>query len=186
MNMGISLTLIRVMAGCALLSGARAWADEAEHRALAEEVLSLVDVQKNIEQSFEQVKKMQLSQLQRMNLSAGDATKARVAQEEVMQLIREEFTWEKVKDDYVQIYADTFTDEEMKGLIEFYKGPVGRKFIEKTPDLMKRSMAVSQKQMTAIMPKIQEVMKKAGASMQSVGPRLSPQPFSETPPPAGR
>ncbi|MCH7927981.1 MAG: DUF2059 domain-containing protein [Candidatus Dadabacteria bacterium] len=58
---------------------------------------------------------------------------------------------------YISIYAETFTEEELKGAIKFYKSPIGKKFIEKQPELMRKSMQISQKQMTTLMPKIQKL-----------------------------
>ena len=65
--------------------------------------------------------------------------------------------------DKIKVYADTFTEEELKGLISFYKSPVGQKFIEKTPELMKRSMELSQKRMQ---PFIQNMVKKTTQQSQ--------------------
>jgi len=36
-----------------------------------------------------------------------------------------------------KVYKDTFTNSEMIKLVEFYQTPVGQKFIQKTPELMK-------------------------------------------------
>lgn len=136
-----------------------AWTGEDTHRELAEKLLLLMDAQKNIEQSFEMVKQMQMTQLKRMKLPGGATDKAQAVQQKIMDFLAKEMSWDKLKDDYISIYAETFTEEELKGLIEFYKSPVGQKFIQKTPELMKRSMEITQKQMADIMPKIREIMK---------------------------
>ena len=49
-----------------------------------------------------------------------------------------------------------FTEEELQGLIDFYKSPVGNKFLEKQPELMAATMNRMQTEMAKIMPKIQE------------------------------
>jgi hypothetical protein len=76
---------------------------------------------------------------------------------EMMEVIMKEMSWDKLKDDYISIYADTFTEKELLGIITFYESPIGRKFIEKQPELMKKSMQISQKQMVGLMPKIQKL-----------------------------
>jgi|SRR5215470_7145293 len=43
------------------------------------------------------------------------------------------------------VYARNFSAGEMQQLIAFYRTPVGQKFLEKTPVVMKESMAVGQK-----------------------------------------
>ena len=67
----------------------------------------------------------------------------------------EALRWDKLKDDYVALYAETFTAEEMKDLIAFYKSPTGQAFTRKQPELTRRTVEMSQKLMMQIMPKIQ-------------------------------
>lgn len=135
------------------------YAEESTHHALAEQLLTMMDVQKNMEQSLEMVKQMQAAQLQQMEVSADKVEKVQSMTEQMMDMIAEEMSWDKLKDDYVSVYVDIFTEEELKGIIEFYETPIGQKFIKKTPELMKRSMEVSQKQMVILMPKIQAMTK---------------------------
>ena len=37
------------------------------------------------------------------------------------------------------VYADTFTHDEIKSMVEFYQTPVGQKLVEKSPELAKIS-----------------------------------------------
>jgi hypothetical protein len=53
-------------------------------------------------------------------------------------------SWEKMKPMYVQLYRDTFEQEEVDGLIAFYKSPAGQAYVTKMPLLMSKSMAISQ------------------------------------------
>ncbi len=135
------------------------YADDLTHRALAGQLLTMMDIQKNMEQSFEMIKQMQAAQLQQVEVPPEKAEKVQSMTEQIMDMIAEEMSWDKLKDDYISIYVSTFTEEELKGIIEFYETPIGQKFIEKTPELMERSMEVSQKQMVTLMPKIQAMTK---------------------------
>ena len=130
-------------------------------RVLAEELLILMDVKKNTENTFENVKKMILSQVEKEQMSDLNAKKeAEAVVEEMMDMLFKELSWDKFKDYYIDIYAETFTEEELKGIIEFYKSPIGQKFIKKTPELMEKGMEIVQKQMNEIMPKIDNILKK--------------------------
>ena len=134
-------------------------AEEARNRALAEELLDAMEMQKTIEKSFEMVKQMIPAQMKQMGVSENASSdKAQEATQETMDLIMKEMSWDKLKDDYISIYAETFTEEELEGLVAFYKSPIGRKFIEKQPELMKRAMEVSQRQMMDIMPKVRKLV----------------------------
>jgi hypothetical protein len=81
--------------------------------------------------------------------------------EKMMEIVTKEMSWEAMKDEYVAVYAETFTEEELKGLIEFYKSPAGRTFAKKQPELMERSMKLGQKRMLQVMPKIQALTMEA-------------------------
>jgi uncharacterized protein len=47
--------------------------------------------------------------------------------------------------DFANLYAETFTAEEMKSVADFYRSGAGAKFISKTPELMKRGAEIGMK-----------------------------------------
>jgi hypothetical protein len=55
----------------------------------------------------------------------------------------------------VPLYAETYTLEEIRQLTAFYTSPLGQKMQAKMPELMSRSMEISQRVM---MPRIQKAM----------------------------
>jgi uncharacterized protein len=60
---------------------------------------------------------------------------------------------------YVQVYQETFTQEEIDGLIAFYESPTGIAFVEKMPVVMQKSMSMMQSRMAPMMEKVRAVMK---------------------------
>ena len=76
-------------------------------------------------------------------------------------LMRSEFTWDKLKPQYVQLYRETFDQEEIDGLAAFYRSTAGQAFINKMPIVMQKSMAISQSQMQALFPKIKSAVDQA-------------------------
>ena len=143
---------------CAFALVAMVRAEDKPKRALAEQLLGAMEMQKTIEKSFEMVKQMMPAQLKQMGVSAdASSEKAQSTMQKAMDLVMKEMSWDKLKDDYISIYAETFTEGELKGLVNFYKSPIGQKFIEKQPELIEKSMQISQKQMVELMPKIQEL-----------------------------
>jgi hypothetical protein len=82
-------------------------------------------------------------------------------QTHLMTLIQDTFSWDKIQADMVKIYADTYSDEELDGLIAFYKSPAGQAYVKKTPVLMTKTMDVLQQRMVALQPQMQELMKQA-------------------------
>jgi hypothetical protein len=55
----------------------------------------------------------------------------------------------------VPLYAETYTLDEIRQLTAFYASPLGQKMQAKMPELMNRSMQISQRVM---MPRIQKIM----------------------------
>jgi hypothetical protein len=72
-------------------------------------------------------------------------------------VIREEFSWAKLKSSFAAIYAETFTQEEVDGLIAFYDGPIGRSLIAKTPELTQRSFRLMQEKMGPVMQRVTQI-----------------------------
>lgn len=142
-------------------------AQETQRRAMAEELLNVMNMQDTIEKSFAMVKQMIPAQMEKMKQVTGDTNMpANVSSQtdKIMDMLAKEMSWNKMKADYITLYAETFTEQELKDTVAFYKSPTGQAFIKKQPELMKRSMEISQKVIMQIMPKIQamtEELKKA-------------------------
>jgi hypothetical protein len=47
--------------------------------------------------------------------------------------IKDEFSFAKMKDIYLKVYGDMFTQEEVNGINAFYASPAGKAMIEKIP-----------------------------------------------------
>ena len=68
----------------------------------------------------------------------------------------------------IPIYDRHFTHKDIRGLIAFYESPLGKKFVSKTPQIVKESMVVGQKWGMELgkraMKKIQDRKKKLSES----------------------
>jgi uncharacterized protein len=58
------------------------------------------------------------------------------------------------KADIAAIYSESFSAEELREIIDFYQSPLGRKWIERMPELMQKSMQISQSRLQAMTPEI--------------------------------
>jgi len=67
-----------------------------------------------------------------------------------------------MKEGMVKIYAEAFTAEEINGLNKFYSSPIGQKFLEKTPELMRLGAQIG----------MEEGQKKQGKLMERLQPLL--------------
>jgi hypothetical protein len=60
----------------------------------------------------------------------------RIALGRVAALLRSEMGWEKLKPEFEQIYIDTFTQDEIDGVLAFYRSPAGQKMIARIPAVL--------------------------------------------------
>ncbi|WP_164513439.1 DUF2059 domain-containing protein [Thiosocius teredinicola] len=88
--------------------------------------------------------------------------------ERMVDLLKQEMRWEKLEPHYVQIYVDVFSEDELRDLIAFYRTPLGQKMLEKMPQIMQASLAISQQQMRDILPQIQSLGVEMATEMQAV------------------
>ena len=72
-------------------------------------------------------------------------------------LMQGELEWKKLEPMYLSIYKESFTEEEVAGMITFYKTPAGQAVINKMPGLMQRTMLEVQKIMSGLMPQMQKI-----------------------------
>ena len=136
------------------------FAQENKRQALAEELLTIMDMQSSIEQSFAKVKQMLPQQMKSMQQAMGttnvpESVSAQTTK--IFDLVAEELSWNKMKAEYVALYAETLNEQELRDLIAFYKTPTGQSFVKKQPELMQRAMEINQKLMIKIMPRIQAI-----------------------------
>ena len=89
-------------------------------------------------------------------LSADEQAIMDKQQAKIIAVMKDELSWAKIKDGFVQVYRETFSQEEIDGIIAFYQSPAGQAFIDKQPALMKNTMAFMQQRMGPIMQKIQQ------------------------------
>jgi hypothetical protein len=142
-----------VMMACAAgLVAVPVRADDAAKKALAEELLSVMDIQKNVDQVFAMMRQQMQAQMKRDGLATTNASL------EFMDVIQAELSWEKLKPHYIELYTGTFTEAEMQGVIDFYKSPAGVAFLGKQPELMRRSMELNQQLMAELTPKLQALL----------------------------
>lgn len=72
---------------------------------------------------------------------------------ELRKTLDETMSWERMKPEYVQLYASLYTEEELKQLVAFYESPVGQKSIRIQPEVTARTLAMAQRLMAQPAPR---------------------------------
>ena len=127
-----------------------------------DELLTVMRMEKTMQSAMEQVKKvipqMMASMVAQGKISQAEGEKSKAIQEKIFTLVQEEMSWQKRKADFAQIYAESLTPEEVKGITAFYKSPAGQAFLDKQPLIMQKTMVMQQKMMVELMPKIEALV----------------------------
>jgi hypothetical protein len=66
--------------------------------------------------------------------------------------------WEILKDQLSAIYAQEFTEKELKDLTTFYLSPLGKKLNQKQPGLMLKGAAIGQQAVQAHQVELQQML----------------------------
>lgn len=82
-------------------------------------------------------------------------------------LIQGELTWEKLEPMYVSLYKESFSEEEVAGMLSFYKTPAGQAVIYKLPVLTQKTMLEIQKIISGVTPQMQKIQKDFLAEMKA-------------------
>ncbi len=76
-------------------------------------------------------------------------------------MFQEEMSWDKIKSHYLQIYAETFTQQEINDLIAFYKTPSGKAFIKKDPIVNQKISLLYKKKSMEIMDHFAKIVEES-------------------------
>jgi hypothetical protein len=147
-----------VLALTLIATGLLASAQEPSKEAKIVRVLALMKAEALTDQVFEQMK-AETAAISAPNASEQERAHAREVQAKILNLVKDRMSWEKMRPVYVKMYSETFTDEEIDGMLAFYQSPAGRAMLEKMPQLVSKIMALAQSQMAALMPEIERLIK---------------------------
>ncbi len=103
----------------------------------------------------------------------GDFTKL---QDRVFALLSSRLDWQKMKPQFVQVYSDSFTLDELNGMDSFYKSSAGHAFLEKMPGVLQKWGQASQQQVGNVGPEIQKMMNEFMADIKKRSAASSPKP----------
>jgi len=142
-------------------------ASEESHRAAIEKMLRLSKVDKMIEPMFEQIEGMLKKQFTQMGVSEDQLPIFEKYNNKLFSLMKEEMAWSKMRDDFINIYVKVYTEEEILEINKFYSSAVGKKMVDKMPLLMQESMAITQKRMQTLLPKIQQISKEMAQDVKN-------------------
>jgi len=131
-----------------LVNAAASLADEASHRQATEDLLVLMDMEGTLNEVIDQSLVMELQQNPQLMIY-----------EDVMRRFFAKYmSWQSLKDDFVKIYMDEFTEGEIRDLMEFYRTPTGQKAVEKQPVLFRKGAELGQNRVQENIPELVKML----------------------------
>ena len=132
--------------------------------ASVERLFAAMNVERSIGATYammDNMMKQSMAQALPANPTPEQRRAAEAARASFNAVMREEVSWEKMKPDLVRTYSETFTEAEVLGIVAFYESPAGQAFVNKMPQLMQKSMALSQERMKVLIPRMKAAVEKA-------------------------
>jgi len=78
-------------------------------------------------------------------------------QRRLFALITDHMSWQTMKPMYVAMYDETFTADELRPLLIFFKSPAGQAYVDKMPSLVSNTMKQVQQVVGRMTPDIQKL-----------------------------
>jgi uncharacterized protein len=85
---------------------------------------------------------------------------------EMLAMMKDLLEWNKLEALYVRVYQKSFSQQEVDGMIAFYKTPAGQAVIGKMPGAMQNTMDEMQQMMAPVMQKMQKMQQDVVAEMK--------------------
>ena len=143
------------------------FAGEQSHRKLAEELLLTTQIDKQINDVYQRTKAERKEQMKNMGISEA-------FQDKEMGILSQQISWEAIKDGYISSYVEVFSEKELRGLIDFYKTPLGKRFVEKMPELTSKITQRMRKQVEQFFPQMKELSTQMFNEMNQKSPSPTP------------
>lgn len=133
-------------------------ADTTKNKELAEKLMDTMRISQTMTRSLDMMKKMQMDMMSK-RLKGKDLQNMEEFNRSMMELVSRELSWENLKVPFINIYAESFTTEELDAMIKFYESPIGKKLLDKQPELQQKAMQLVQSIMMRLMPEMEKMAK---------------------------
>lgn len=140
-----------------------------------ETLLTLTKSENTLNAAYEQIVPVTTQSLPQPQALAGKTLSTQQPQgvetavQQAVEVMRTELSsWASVRPDVMKIYQGTFLQEEVDGMIAFYRSPPGIAVVEKLPTVMQRSNAFAMARMPSIVAKVNAATKKTMADIKPI------------------
>jgi uncharacterized protein len=162
----ISFALILILAAPAIRA-----ADPEPTEASVKQLLEVMKLHSSLDSIAAQMDQIMKNVVEQASLGKPLTSNAQKSVErcraDVHTFIRDELSWDKLEPVYIQIYQNTFTQNEVNAMIAFYKTPVGQSVVSKLGVAMQKSQNATMQTMRPMMQRIQQMKQEVAGEMQT-------------------
>ncbi|MCW2270287.1 hypothetical protein D3C77_26180 [compost metagenome] len=133
-------------------------ADTASHNASAEKFLMMAHADKLGTPVYMQVQQMFAQRFEQTKAPASKKAVLDSYQAKANAALDQAIGWNKLKPDMVKLYTRTFTESELKDLVAFYQSPLGKKVLEKMPQVTQQSAQLTQQKLESAVPVVNKLL----------------------------
>lgn len=142
------------------------WASSNSHRQAAEELLKVSNLSSTMDRMIMQMVEMQLQQKPMME----------PYRDILLQFFNKHLSYSSIKYDFIDIYTEEFSEQELREIIKFYKTPVGKKTITKLPILMQKGAQVGMAKVRTHQQELREMLEAESKKLKAENEPASSHP----------
>jgi hypothetical protein len=167
----IKSILTVVALSCAVTVWSTPAADNPASDASIKQLLEVVQVRKLVEAMTAQMDLMMKQAVEQA--THGEQIPPRIQQDidkrqaEIRAAVKEALDWNKMEPVYMRVYQKSFTQQEVDGLIAFYKTPAGQALVNKMPVVMQNAVNETQQLMQPMIDRLRKMQQEVSAEVQA-------------------
>lgn len=142
-------------------------ADAPSHEAAALEVLRLIGIDSGVEPMMDRMREATLTRIIALVPQPADEATVGPYLERIGAIIERTLTWEALRGDFVDAYTAKFTEAELVTLADFFRSPVGAKYLANVTDLNRVAMDIVRENATAAAPEISAITDEMLAAVEA-------------------
>ncbi|PVZ34479.1 DUF2059 domain-containing protein [Pseudomonas sp. CC120222-01a] len=154
------MTRLRVLCAAVALACAsgQVLAATPSHNAAAEKFLTLANADKLGTPVYMQVQQMFAQRFAQTKAPASKQPVLESYQAKANAALDNAIGWNKLKPKMVDLYTQTFTEQELKDLVKFYESPLGKKVLKEMPKVTQQSAQLTQTSLEPAVPVVNKLL----------------------------
>jgi uncharacterized protein len=135
-------------------------ADDASHRAKAKEMIEILHMERMVSSLMDNAMKQTTSvTAQRYGGQMPPDVQVSLAnfQKKLATLMEPQVGWTGVEPEFIRLYTETFTEEQLDQMLAFYRSPTGKALVEKQPMINEEAAKLLQARAATLQPQVRDM-----------------------------